>query len=132
MQQLYRTFGGLVTLGKSWPLVVALLSYATAALAQLNGGSNNINYVNSQAVQVAGKKTEADLANLPKESLTQTITFMDGLARPRQVVASEASPAGGDIIQPLEYDSRGRVARSYLPYHAATNLLQYRTNALTG
>lgn len=116
------------------PLALVLIYSMISSLynpssGQVSGGTNNINYVNSQTIQSSGKKIEAALLNLPKNELAQTITFLDGLGRPCQTVAREASPSGHDLIQPVEYDSRGRVARSYLPYESATNNGQYQNTA---
>jgi RHS repeat-associated protein len=122
---------------KVWPnavrgilFLLIFIASASEAVGQLNGGTDNINYVINKTVQVAGKKSETDLANLSKESLAQTITFLDGLARPSQIIAAEANPSGDDIIQPILYDIRGRVALSFLPYSSSLNLKQYRTGSV--
>ena len=44
-----------------------------------------------------------------------TITYFDGLGRPKQNIAIKASPAGNDIVTPIEYDGFGRQDKDYLP-----------------
>ncbi|WP_462394288.1 DUF6443 domain-containing protein [Alistipes indistinctus] len=50
-----------------------------------------------------------------------TVTYYDGLYRPKQTVQVGASPAGGDIVSFVEYDCMGRTdSVSYLPFVTAT------------
>ena len=104
---------------------------ANTASAQLNNGVNNINYIINKTIQTPGKKTVADLTNLTRNEISQATTFLDGLGRPVQTIAGEASPDGGDIIQPIEYDVRERTAKVYLPYQSIAGLGSYRSSATT-
>ncbi|MGI4734884.1 MAG: DUF6443 domain-containing protein [Janthinobacterium lividum] len=61
----------------------------------------------------------------------QTSTqYLDGLGRPLQTVAYQASSSKKDVIVPITYDALGRPATTYLPYTDGTNGL-FKTNALT-
>ena len=45
----------------------------------------------------------------------QSVTYFDGLSRPKQSVAIKASPTGKDIVTPIVYDEFGRQRLDYLP-----------------
>ncbi|GHN03212.1 hypothetical protein WSM22_47010 [Cytophagales bacterium WSM2-2] len=78
--------------------------------------------VTQEIVRVAGKTVEEDI--IPLSTTTQkgvTVSYIDGLSRPTQVLALSATPGSKDMVQPVEYDSYGRTAKDYLPYSATTN-----------
>ncbi|WP_228428608.1 DUF6443 domain-containing protein [Chryseobacterium daecheongense] len=45
----------------------------------------------------------------------QTIQYLDGLGRPKQMVNVKASPTGKDVVNHIEYDAFGRQIKDYLP-----------------
>ncbi|WP_415326314.1 DUF6443 domain-containing protein [Chryseobacterium sp. MMS23-Vi53] len=45
----------------------------------------------------------------------ETITYYDGLSRPKQIIGIGATPSGKDIVTHVEYDSLGRQLKGYLP-----------------
>lgn len=45
----------------------------------------------------------------------ESITYIDGLGRPKQSVAIKASPGKNDLVTTIPYDSFGRQVDSYLP-----------------
>ncbi|MCY0970494.1 DUF6443 domain-containing protein, partial [Chryseobacterium wangxinyae] len=45
----------------------------------------------------------------------QTVQYIDGLGRPKQVVNVKASPLGKDVVTHIEYDQFGRQVKDYLP-----------------
>ena len=49
-------------------------------------------------------------------TMIETIQYFDGLGRPCQVVAWQASPSHHDIVTPIKYDLFGREDTIYLPY----------------
>ena len=49
-----------------------------------------------------------------------TVTYFDGLGRPKQIVNVRAGGQGQDIVTPVTYDPFGRQTKNYLPYAAAT------------
>lgn len=65
-----------------------------------------------------------------KEERLVTIQYFDGLGRPLQDIAYQASPKGNDLIFPREYDKFGREAIRYLPYASLVNTGQFRTDAV--
>ncbi len=78
--------------------------------------SNNENYVYSRTylkemTLPSGIKFNKDVA--------ETVTYMDGLGRPKQQTAIKASPTEQDIISHIEYDELGRQAKQYLPFTKA-------------
>ncbi len=46
---------------------------------------------------------------------TETIRYLDGLARPKQIIGIKSSPSGKDVVQHIEYDPSGRIIKEYLP-----------------
>ena len=46
---------------------------------------------------------------------SETVTYYDGLARPKQNILLNATPQGKDIVSKIEYDGYGRQAKTYLP-----------------
>ncbi|WP_053082690.1 DUF6443 domain-containing protein [Chryseobacterium angstadtii] len=79
-------------------LFVAGLSFAQANL------STTENYIYTKNC------LDADCINK-----SESVQYFDGLGRPIQAVAIKATPLGRDVVVPIEYDSKGRQAKSYLP-----------------
>ena len=52
--------------------------------------------------------------------ISQTVTYLDGFGRTRQVVQTGVSPTGQDAVLPVAYDGLGRATKSYLPYVGGT------------
>ncbi|MDJ1503567.1 DUF6443 domain-containing protein [Cytophagaceae bacterium BD1B2-1] len=84
------------------------------------------NYVIENTILVEGKTQPGDLSGLSAQQMSQKITFFDGIVRPIQIIQSQASPAGNDIIQPLAYDVHGREPRKYLSYTHPANCSENR------
>jgi hypothetical protein len=67
----------------------------------------------------------------------RTITYYDGLGRPKQIIAALNSPSQLDVIQPIVYDEFGRESLKYLPYTSGThggfrqNIIEPNTKAYT-
>ena len=62
--------------------------------------------------------SESQIPTLPRDQVHTSIQYMDGLGRPTQQVAKQASQNGYDIVQIIEYDKYGRQPKSYLAYVA--------------
>ena len=90
----------------------------------------NMNYVVSNNVLLPNITNATTLPNLAAEKVTQTISYFDGLGRPLQNVATQASPLKADIVTPIKYDPFGRQAKEYLPYVFENNG-RYKSNDLT-
>lgn len=45
----------------------------------------------------------------------QSVTYFDGLGRPKQTIHIKASPSGKDLVTRIEYDELGRQDRDFLP-----------------
>ncbi|MFZ4931105.1 DUF6443 domain-containing protein [Chryseobacterium sp. Mn2064] len=52
--------------------------------------------------------------NQPSKS-TETVQYLDGLGRPKQIVDVAVTPLGRDVVTHIEYDQFGRQTRDYLP-----------------
>ncbi|WP_312509564.1 DUF6443 domain-containing protein [Chryseobacterium culicis] len=51
---------------------------------------------------------------------TEAIQYFDGLGRTKQIIGIKATPSGKDIVNHIEYDVFGRVAKDYLPIPQST------------
>jgi RHS repeat-associated protein len=86
----------------------------TTTLSQFAG--QNENYIVAHEALVDGILPGTALDALPRESLSQTVQYFDGLGRPIQTVSTQGSPIKQDIVQPMAYDQFGRETIKYLPY----------------
>lgn len=82
---------------------------------------SSINYIIGTDVLIDNVYNANDAHQLPVGSRSQTTQFFDGLGRPLQNVAWQASPANQDIIQPAVYDAAGRESKKYLPVTSGTD-----------
>jgi hypothetical protein len=46
---------------------------------------------------------------------SETVTYFDGLGRPKQTINIRATPQAKDIVTHVEYDGFGRQVKDYLP-----------------
>ncbi len=95
--------------------------------------AQNMDFVQIDHIKIASITTNAQIAPLSPSQKQTTIVYIDGLGRPLQAVAEQASPLQHDMIQPVAYDNLGRQTISYLPYtDESTNATgSYRANAIT-
>lgn len=82
------------------------------------------NYVSSTSPQVP-VQTESAINALPADNKTETITYYDGLGRPKQSIAKQAGGDRQDIITPVVYDDFGRQVINYLPATRNGSSLDY-------
>ncbi|MDN4030186.1 DUF6443 domain-containing protein [Chryseobacterium gambrini] len=81
------------------------LSIAAMSFAQ----SQNENYIQSRSC-----------LNDDCSRKSETITYFDGLGRPKQIISVKATPGGKDLVTPVTYDGFGRQVKNILPVPAAT------------
>ncbi|MCE2995044.1 MAG: DUF6443 domain-containing protein [Flammeovirgaceae bacterium] len=86
----------------------------------------NMNYLVSNSF-LTSVTNESAIPDLPIESRSQTIQYVDGLGRPIQSVTLQGSPYKQDIVQPIIYDDFGREVRKYLPITIGNDGI-YKTN----
>lgn len=91
--------------------------------------ATDMNYIISNTVLKNNVKNVSELDTLYVGSMSQSITYFDGLGRPIQSVATQASPTRKDIVQAVEYDPFGREIKKYLPYIEG-NTGAYKINAI--
>ncbi|PRA95686.1 sugar-binding protein [Chryseobacterium sp. MYb7] len=84
--------------------IFSLLWIAGHSYAQTLNATTSENYVYTKNCLDADciKKTEA-------------IQYFDGLGRTKQTIGIKATPSGKDVVNHVEYDAFGRVAKEYLP-----------------
>lgn len=100
----------------------------------LNSPVSNTNYTASQSIVLKPgfhATANVSLKILPNSIPNQeSITYYDGLGKPKQQIAIGQSPDGKDIVQHIEYDEFGRISLQFLPHeYSGGTLGTYRTNA---
>lgn len=61
------------------------------------------------------KKTYLSDPSDPIQKQLETVQYLDGLGRPKQVISVKSTPSGQDMVLPIVYDQFGRKAKDYLP-----------------
>ncbi|GAA4276540.1 DUF6443 domain-containing protein [Aquimarina mytili] len=117
MKQRHKTYTLMNTIIKNTLYIIGLLLTISTTYAQGLVPSEDQNYV--MAVQAQAPFTTANaLETAPEDQKIQTITYYDGLGRPIQENAINASTNNTDIISHIEYDGLGRQTKQYLPFEA--------------
>ena len=93
-------------------LVPLLLFLPLSILAQ----STTENYIKSTTYKVPTKT-----GNVAADQQQESVTYYDGLGRPKQSIAVQAGGQQQDIITHIAYDPFGRQDKEYLPYAATTS-----------
>lgn len=108
-----------------------LLLAGTLLAADSASAQTNLAFTQQDVVKEAGQTSITQVYALSNANKITTRTYYDGLSRPIQNVAVQASPAQNDIIQPVAYDSYGRQTVQYLPYAGTSSDVSgsYRPNA---
>lgn len=98
---------------------------------------NSVSVVGSELVEMAPNRNWILSTRHIGENQTVTdAVYYDGLGYPRQTVSLKASAltgtsTAGDLVQQVEYDSRHREIKSYLPYFIKNNNGRYVTDYST-
>ena len=77
--------------------------------------SSDKNYVTTEVLQKE-EKVESNLTALKAPDKMTTVQYLDGLGRPLQTIAVNASPTLKDNVSFNVYDLVGRESKVYLPY----------------
>ena len=100
------------------------------------GQTRTENYVKSTLYKVKTLNDTTKVVNgntvtlAEDEDKLESITYFDGLGRPKQSIAIRAGGNSEDIITHIGYDDFGRQVKNYLPYAANSNAGEFRTGAI--
>ncbi len=83
--------------------------------------SDSENYIHTKAYQKAGTPTS-------NADVIESVTYFDGLGRPKQQIAIKASPDKKDLVTHIEYDEFGRQTKQFLPYKSNHTVGSYRNH----
>ncbi|MDX5477549.1 MAG: DUF6443 domain-containing protein, partial [Cyclobacteriaceae bacterium] len=98
---------------------------------RVNRYAENYNWIRTYAVRDSMAHGHQVRSSLQKGSYKETV-YYDGLGRPVQKVAIQATATGMDHITPIVYDALGRNYREYLPFaNNTTNTGLFRPTGLT-
>ena len=86
---------------------LAILFVSSLMMAQ----TQTENYIHTATYQVPTRD-----GMVTDHNKIETITYYDGLGRPKQSIAQRAGGGGEDLITHTEYDALGRQPKQYLPY----------------
>ncbi len=89
----------------------------------------NLNYIRERTLAKAGvtDTVTADGLTSPID-VQQTTQYFDGLGRPIQTVAKQASPLQNDMVTMNVYDPLGRESTKYMPYISPSNTGNFKTD----
>jgi hypothetical protein len=105
--------------------------YTPSAYIQVGAVDSNLNYIRSRTLSKPGVTDTVTADGLTSTTdVQQTTTYFDGLGRPVQTVAKQASPASKDMVTIQTYDPYGRSATNYLPYTSPSNNGLYKTDPI--
>ncbi|WP_421977255.1 DUF6443 domain-containing protein [Roseivirga seohaensis] len=107
-----------------------IVSNALVVNDDSNVDYGNENYVLSTTVLVDNITTTAAANALTIGDKNVTVQYFDGLSRPIETVAVEASPNKRHIVQATAYDEFGRQAKQYLPYVVTGNSGVFQHNPM--
>lgn len=82
--------------------------------------TNTKNYVVTKSYTAKMEALAPNYLETDSRKVDISIMYMDGMGRPLQDIAVQASPSGKDIVQYHEYDNMSREARQYLPFSYTT------------
>ncbi|MEW7311121.1 DUF6443 domain-containing protein, partial [Elizabethkingia anophelis] len=71
--------------------------------------SVNENYIYSRTYLAPRSSSD------PAAPQQQSISYFDGLGRPKQELSIKSTPNGNDLVTDIPYDSFGRQVQSWLP-----------------
>jgi len=77
----------------------------------------NLSDTENYVYTMVARKAAIDEAQLNEDDdVIESVTYFDGLGRPKQQIGIKQSPTRKDIISHIEYDAFGRQAKDFLPY----------------
>lgn len=65
-----------------------------------------------------------------KNKVVESVDYFDGLGRPVQSIARQATPQGNDMVTFMVYDAFGRKTKNYLPYATTSTTGNVRTSPI--
>ncbi|MDO6433190.1 DUF6443 domain-containing protein [Flavitalea sp. BT771] len=105
--------------------------YTQATLITVGNVGSDYNFVREREIVKAGVTDTVTAAGLTDPAEVQQVThYFDGLGRPIQVVARQASPQMHDIVVMQGYDAYDRPVNKYLPYTSPSGDGNYKTNVI--
>ncbi len=90
----------------------------------LNINLSNENYVFTRIYQTPLFSSNAIRNN---SDVIESVTYLDGLGRPKQQIAIKGSPTKKDVVTHIAYDPLGRQEKEYLPYSSQTVVGSYKS-----
>lgn len=67
------------------------------------------------------KKTFLSAPSDPVQKQLESVQYLDGLGRPKQIISIKSAPSGKDLVIPVVYDQFGRKTKDYLPVPVQTS-----------
>ncbi|HXB32683.1 MAG TPA: DUF6443 domain-containing protein, partial [Puia sp.] len=103
--------------------------YTEAVAMTVSTVNTDLNYIRTRTLSRPGLTDTGTAGGLTSPyDVQQSTTYFDGLGRPIQSVAMQASPLGNDMVTMQAYDGYGREATHYLPYTSPSSNGNYKTD----
>ncbi len=107
--------------------------YTPSTTVQIGTVATDLNYIRTRALSRPGVMDTVTAEGLTSPyDVQQATAYFDGLGRPVQTVAMQASPLQNDIVTMHTYDPSGRESTTYLPYTSPSNDGDFKSNATAG
>jgi hypothetical protein len=100
----------------AFPVSILILCASLMGRAQSITPTQSANNIVEYSPTVRDVKDEASITLLPVEQVAWSVNYFDGLGRVIQRVVPQVSPSKKDMVTSIQYDSRGREPKKYLPY----------------
>jgi len=105
--------------------------YSNTCEIDIANHTTNLNYIQERDIIRPGITDTVTADGLTSTwDVHQTTRYFDGLGRPIQTVAMQASPMGDDMVTLQSYDLYGRQSTDYLPYTSPSANGTYKTDPL--
>jgi RHS repeat-associated protein len=88
------------------------------------------NVIGKTTFRVEGVAEGGNIYGMPLESYVQSLSYLDGLARPYQTIGLGTSPQQTDMIQSYKIEPHSNISTGYLPYASDQRLGAVRTTAI--
>ena len=103
--------------------------YTPSVAVQIGTVATDLNYIRTRTLSLPGVTDTVTSRGLTSPyDVQQSTIYYDGLGRPIQTVAMQASPLQNDMVTMHAYDPSGRESTTFLPYTSPSNDGNYKSN----
>lgn len=112
---------------QNWIIEEFVLEVTVVDTNPINYTLSDENYIHT----ITPTTATTDVTSLSNDQKQESVTYFDGLGRPKQNIGIRAGGINKDIITHIAYDDFGRQSKEYLPYMIDGNGGMYKTGSET-